>query len=355
MLVGALICTILGAIFVVTLFLVFSGHHTKEVSESTPVIQPIKNDVQKIQGLAGRTLYNDHARQIHVALQKARNQGESEKISYLEFLAAQPGVTWLNGPTKMDPTGSRDIDTVRRTSKEADQLNQIVVYQLYAIPNRDACADYSKGGFATEAEYTAWVEKLSNALEGDAVFLLEADAIPHAINKDCISEEEASQRYALINSVVTQLRANTHVAALYLDVGHPEWIIDSTQLIEPLKAAGIDAASGIIVNVSNYIGQEKVLAWTTELLNKLGSNKTAVIDTSRNGKGAPGPEVKGEDRWCNPKGRAVGAVPSTSGLPSGIDAYLWVKNAGESDGSCRGYPEAGVFVDEIAIDLVKNR
>jgi endoglucanase len=74
-----------------------------------------------------------------------------------------------------------------------------------------------------------------------------------------------------------------------------------------------------------------------------------VIDTSRNGQGpldasvyAAAPYNQPESvvsalnaaNWCNPPGRGVGPRPtSTTGVPL-VDAYLWVKIPGESDGSC---------------------
>jgi endoglucanase len=77
-----------------------------------------------------------------------------------------------------------------------------------------------------------------------------------------------------------------------------------------------------------------------------------VIDTSRNGAG-PAPES--ELNWCNPKGRAMGTAPTTVTAGAHADAYLWIKRPGESDGSCnRGEPAAGSFVDQYAIELVRN-
>lgn len=37
-----------------------------------------------------------------------------------------------------------------------------------------------------------------------------------------------------------------------------------------------------------------------------------------------------------------------------MDAFLWVKRPGESDGACRGAPSAGTFVAQNAIDLARN-
>ena len=76
------------------------------------------------------------------------------------------------------------------------------------------------------------------------------------------------------------------------------------------------------------------------------------MDTSRNGVG-PAPESG--LNWCNPKGRAMGVAPTTATAGAHADAYLWVKRPGESDGSCnRGEPAAGSFVNQYAIELVRN-
>jgi endoglucanase len=73
-----------------------------------------------------------------------------------------------------------------------------------------------------------------------------------------------------------------------------------------------------------------------------------VIDTSRNGLGPwqfPGtyPSDAVAQDWCNPPGRGLGLRPTANtGVPL-LDAYLWIKVPGESDGSCnRG---TGTVVD----------
>jgi endoglucanase len=59
--------------------------------------------------------------------------------------------------------------------------------------------------------------------------------------------------------------------------------------------------------------------------------------------------------WCNPSGRAMGTPPTTDTAGAHADAYLWIKRPGESDGSCnRGEPQAGHFVANYAIELVRN-
>ena len=63
------------------------------------------------------------------------------------------------------------------------------------------------------------------------------------------------------------------------------------------------------------------------------------IDTSRNGDG-PLPGNR-EEAWCNPPGRALGVPPTDDTGDERIDAYLWIKRPGDSDGTCRGGPAAG--------------
>jgi len=76
-----------------------------------------------------------------------------------------------------------------------------------------------------------------------------------------------------------------------------------------------------------------------------------IIDTSRNGQGplntAPYAEVPynqsavviaglNAGNWCNPFGAGAGLPPSADSGVALLDAYLWVKVPGESDGSCDG-------------------
>jgi endoglucanase len=72
-----------------------------------------------------------------------------------------------------------------------------------------------------------------------------------------------------------------------------------------------------------------------------------VIDTSRNGQGPWEPPAYPDPQdWCNPPERGLGLAPTlTTGVPL-VDAYLWIKIPGESDGECtRGLGPAGTTVD----------
>jgi endoglucanase len=114
---------------------------------------------------------------------------------------------------------------------------------------------------------------------------------------------------------------------------------DPARLAGPLQAAGVGYGRGFSANVSNFQWTADVVAWSQRLERDLGGQARAVIDTSRNGHGPyTGPDAP---QWCNPPGRALGPAPRLDPGPAGIDAYLWVKDPGASDGTCNGGPAAG--------------
>jgi endoglucanase len=86
-----------------------------------------------------------------------------------------------------------------------------------------------------------------------------------------------------------------------------------------------------------------------------------VVDTSRNGRGPwtppAGKYAGAAQTWCNPPGRGLGARPRTHPDPATplLDADLWIKTPGQSDGRCnRGIsgsatdPEWGDVLDPVA-------
>ena len=92
------------------------------------------------------------------------------------------------------------------------------------------------------------------------------------------------------------------------------------------------------------------------ILGAVQPTATFVIDTSRNGLGPwqyPLDAYPAHEDWCNPPDRGLGSVPTTSTGNALVDAYLWIKVPGESDGLClRGTagpldPERGI-VDPAA-------
>ncbi|MGW2395228.1 glycoside hydrolase family 6 protein [Kitasatospora sp. NPDC001664] len=185
----------------------------------------------------------------------------------------------------------------------------------------------------------------------------------------------------------------------YIDAGHHGWLgWDSNfgpsvnLLYQAANASGSTPAKvhGFVVNTANYSalkepyftiddtvngqsirGTSKWVDWNRyvdELSYAKAFRQKAVeagfdagvgmlIDTSRNGWGGPGrptgpgPKTTGDayvdggriDRrlqagnWCNQSGAGLGERP-TAAPDAGIDAYVWVKPPGESDGASKAIP-----------------
>jgi endoglucanase len=221
----------------------------------------------------------------------------------------------------------------------------------YNIPKRD-CGQYSAGGADKGEAYKTWITAFANGI-GDrrAVVVLEPDSL--GLLKKCLSEEDQKERLGLLRFAVHTFAALGNTA-VYIDAGHSSWL-PAAEDARRLKEAGIEEADGFALNVSNYRGTESEIKYGKEI-SKLVGGKHFVIDTSRNGNGPP-KDCKGPDDencWCNPPGRALGTPPTTQTGDPLVDAYLWLKKPGESDGACNGGPKAGVFWQEKALELARN-
>ncbi|MFI8346679.1 glycoside hydrolase family 6 protein [Streptomyces sp. NPDC085596] len=274
------------------------------------------------------------ARQV-AAYEKAGKKTEAARI---RRIAEQPVGEWI-GPE--NPEGE-----ARGYTEAAAKSGRTALLVLYNIPHRD-CGQYSQGGAADGAAYRAWIDGVARGI-GDraATVVLEPDALLHLVD-GCTPEEFHEERYDLLKGAVTTLTSlkNTRV---YLDAGNAGWG-HPDQIFAPLKSAGVEDADGFAVNVSNFYSTTDSIAYGKRLAAKVG-DKHFVIDTSRNGNG-PYTEGAPEERWCNPPGRALGEPPTTKTADPMVDAYLWVKRPGESDGECKGGPKAGAWWPEYALDL----
>jgi endoglucanase len=182
--------------------------------------------------------------------------------------------------------------------------------------------------------------------------ILEPDAIAHTLD-NCISDEgQIAERYELLAYAITTLKANPKVH-VYVDAGNASWIKDFSRMVEALKKVGVNKADGFALNVSNFETTDASVEYGNKLSEAL-DGEHFVIDTSRNGNG-PYTEDGDDQKWCNPPGRKLGTPPtSDTGIP-GVDAFLWVKQPGDSDGACReGAPQAGQWWPEYALELAKS-
>lgn len=319
-------------------------------------------------------------------------------------LSKIPSASWLAyGSPEVVEEKARDI--VGRASVQG----HIPVLAIYNIPYRD-CALYSAGGAADSRAYREWILGVARGI-GDraAIVILEPDGlgvIPwhrtlagdiEGCRPEGKNDGAAARRYEELRSAVAILSERPGVS-IYLDGTGSSWLAPG-EIASRLIKADVAKVSGFFLNVSNFESDDRVIpyarwvsdcialvtrggldprecpsqyspaafddekSWAatdkaydrlfvrTGLTRDPSRQKHAVIDTSRNGRGSwkpPAGAYRDAEVWCNPPGRGLGRRPSLQTGNPYVDAFLWIKVPGESDGEClRGTagpadPERGV-------------
>jgi endoglucanase len=256
-------------------------------------------------------------------------------------IADQPAAVWF-----ADFTPSTITSRVRAVTSGAAAQGRVPVVVPYAIPDRD-CGGASEGGAGDFAAYDAWIDDFAAGLgSGEVVVILEPDSVAQA---DCLSDAQRADRFSSLARAGRVLKAADPKARVYYDAGHSDWNPAGHQaaLLKRAGAASAESSDGIFSNVSNFHATSAEIAYDRQVLDALRgpAGLGAVIDTSRNGNGAPA-----DGQWCDPAGRKIGRAPTLDTGQARIDGYLWVKLPGESDG-CKG--AAGTFTASYAYDLAR--
>ncbi|WP_327697762.1 glycoside hydrolase family 6 protein [Streptomyces sp. NBC_00459] len=270
-----------------------------------------------------------------------QRQGRAKEARLLRRIAEQPAALW--------PAGDDPVPVIRAATEAAAREGRTTIFVAYNIPHRD-CGQHSAGGAGDADAYRAWIGRFAEALgDSRALVVLEPDAVAHVVD-GCTPGEYHAERERLLGEAVARLKRQPRTK-VYLDAGNPDWIEEPSKLVEPLRRAGIARADGFALNVSNFQTDVATRKYGVALSHALGG-KHFVVDSSRNGNGPLGGDRS--DAWCNPPGRALGTRPTTRTGERALDAYLWIKRPGESDGECRGGPAAGRWWPEYALGLARN-
>lgn len=220
--------------------------------------------------------------------------------------------------------------------------------------------------------------------------ILEPDSLPNLVTnmavKKCAAAAEGYKdgiAYAIRNLQFPNV-------ALYMDAGHGGWLGWDSNLepaaklfAEVLKRAGGGKIRGFSTNVSNYNAYRATVrekftlgnrSWDeSHYVNNLapylkanGLPQHFIIDVGRSGR--LGIRSSWSD-FCNIKGAGFGPRPTRNTNDPIVDALVWVKPGGESDGtsdptsprfdkSCSGptskVPAPVGWFNAYAVDLIKN-
>ncbi|MGW3354959.1 glycoside hydrolase family 6 protein [Streptomyces bungoensis] len=263
------------------------------------------------------------------------------------------------GPDDIDKYKSQYIDPIASILSDAKYagLRIATVIEPDSLPNLVTNA----GGTAGSTDACATMKANGNYEKGVSYALDKLGAIPNVYN--------------------------------YIDAGHHAWLgwdsnldpsVQEFYKVVTSNGASVNDVAGFIVNTANYsatkepyvkitdtvngqtVRQSKWIDWNQyvdeqsfaqALRSKLvaagfNSGLGMLIDTSRNGWGGSarptkaGPLTSVDDyvnggridrrihagNWCNQSGAGLGERP-TAAPAAGIDAYVWVKPPGESDGA----------------------
>jgi cellulose 1,4-beta-cellobiosidase len=254
----------------------------------------------------------------------------------------------------------------------------------------DGRCDYHAGGDCAEGlreykeEYVDPFTSILQKYEGklDMAVVVEPDSLPNlATNLDhpgCGSTATQTAYKKGIKYALDQLTSKAPSVAVYLDAAHGAWLgweNSMTKFMEILRSMDLPKIRGFATNVANYQPLGVQCPWcpdepyrNTFCLNgkhksdpccedpcgllgqwnpannehnyaaglvaaanhMLGWDAHVIIDTGRNGVADHRQKCSS---WCNPRNSGAG-VPSTTETanPSLVDAYLWLKTPGESDG-----------------------
>ena len=284
--------------------------------------------------LAGLRLFADPAAPAKRAADALRRSRPAD-AALLDRIAAQPTAHWIGGwarDLRREVSGLLDAATAQHA---------VPVLVAYNIPGRD-CGGPSAGGDRDAESYAHWIREFASGLRGRrAVVVLEPDALGHL---DCLAPDRQEERVGMLRDAVGVLKAEG--AIVYLDAGNARWV-RADPMATRLRRAGLDHADGFALNVSNFVPTPESVAYG-DRLSALVGDKHYILDTSRNG-------VGGNGEWCNPRGQALGAFPTTQTGHARVDAFLWIKAPGQSDGECNGGPAAGSFWTDYALELGRNQ
>ncbi|MDQ3076441.1 MAG: glycoside hydrolase family 6 protein [bacterium] len=312
---------------------------TQPTPTPTPIAAPVVGPTPVVSSsgnpFSGAKLWlnpNTDAKKTADSWRSSRPQDAAQ----MDKIASSPDVIWLGG-------WNHDISGfVKEKVKEVGNQGALPVFIAYNIPGRD-CGQYSAGGVGSADEYRGWIRKIADSIgSSKAVVIIEPDGTTLT---DCLGSR-AGERYSLIKDAVSILKSKSNIA-VYIDAGHPGWI-SADDMASRLNQSGIAQANGFALNISNFNTTQNNVEYGTKISQKTGG-KHFVIDTGRNGLGPTA-----DNQWCNPSGRALGAKPTTNTGNSLVDAFLWVKGPGGSDGNCNGGPNAGVWWPEYALDMARR-
>ncbi|KAI8898963.1 1, 4-beta cellobiohydrolase [Globomyces pollinis-pini] len=337
----------------------------------------------------------------------------------------QPTAIWVDTIENLSKIGKH----MRNAGRQASASNPVTIqFIVYNLPGRDCHALASNGQIAVggiDTYKSQYIDRFVDELNRNnnphvrIVLIIEPDSLPNlATNMDNPRCAAAGPGYK--EGVAYALSKLTTIpnVYMYIDVAHGGWLgwEDGQESIVRILQDTFGWAramngnlriQGFATNIANYSpvfsngvppakqkapmfmakdkgGNERltydynpaidenlflsILAWR---FRQAGLPSRFIIDTSRNG--VAGIRTRWGS-WCNNKGAGIGFRPQANPITN-VDAYVWAKPPGESDGASSGNsrvdgfcvaggpdgfdalynaPQAGEWFHDQFVELVRN-
>ncbi|KAI1762885.1 glycoside hydrolase family 6 protein [Hypoxylon sp. FL1150] len=263
------------------------------------------------------------------------------------------------------------LDNIANIAKFDDAISDvpcenILGLVIYDLPGRDCAAKASNG----ELKYneldrykTEYIDPIVAKIKAQPniafALLIEPDSLPNLVtNADLSTCQESKTAYE--EGVAYALKSlNLPNVVMYIDAGHGGWLgwdanlkPGAEELAKVYKAAGSPSqVRGYATNIAGwnawdetpgefsdasdakYNSCQNEQTYTTKFsaaLSTAGFPTHAIVDTGRNA--VTGLREEWGD-WCNVNGAGFGVRPTSETGSDIVDAFVWGKPGGESDGT----------------------
>jgi len=279
-------------------------------------------------------------------------------------VAKVPSFQWLDRNVTIDTLMVKTLAQIRAANQAGANPPYAAQLVVYDLPDRDCAAAASNGEFAIAnngaANYKSYIDAIRKHLvtysDIRTILVIEPDSLANMVTNMGVAKcSGAASTYKEL-TVYALKQLNLPHVAMYLDAGHAGWLGWPAN-IQPAATlfAGIynDAGKpasvrGLATNVANYnawslssapaytspnpnYDEKHYVEAFSPLLQAAGFPAKFITDSGRNGKQPTGQTEWGH--WCNAKGTGFGVRPTSQTGHELLDAFVWVKPGGESDGT----------------------
>ncbi|KAI0105872.1 glycoside hydrolase family 6 protein [Daldinia grandis] len=257
-------------------------------------------------------------------------------------------------------------DDIKRLSTVASAVpcDEILGLVLNNLPYKESNSKGVGLDQTTTAEYQSYIDLIAEVIQTSPntsfAIVVEPRAFPNYFNNTSASDELAKSYRENIPYALKMLNLPNAIA--YLDVGNSnsmDWDLKrnlaAKEILNIYKAAGSPSQfRGFATNVANFNSwdllpgefvcaddsryirpqnEQQFVGILSDALQKNGlpaSATHAIMDSSRSG--VFGLRYSWDD-WCNINGAGFGIQPTAQTGDERLDAFVWVKHPGESDGA----------------------